>query len=161
MTVDGVLFIYLVFGFFSFPYLMAFIRSSNDMRVTMERSLRADYSRIILKDNTGNIYYTIEPYVSAQIGLNGKPYIDAAYNKITLINESHAVMTYLDKYPNNALDTHCYDYEQSSVFNINIICDPFEKMRYGAVVLHGECIYQMDMYTELGCRYMFSDRSEL
>jgi len=160
MTVDGVLFIYLVFGFFSFSYLLTFIR--NDMGLTMKHSLQTDFTKIELTDLTGNIYYTIEPYGMANIGLLGKqPFINAAYNKITLINESHAVMTYLDKYPNNALDSNCYDYQQSSAFKINIICDPFEKMRYGVVVLYGECEYQMDMYTELGCRYMFSDRSEL
>ncbi len=124
--------------------------------------LTTEHSLISIPEKSGNLYYHIEPYRSVRFTLkNGLTWKFAPYNSTICKNDTHMKMSFIDSYPENKENFDCYDNQTANTFNVNIICDPLIKYYVGDVTQRDECNYEVDLFTEAGCHWLYSDKYEL
>ena len=133
---------------------------------TIQNSIRhfltKEHPLISISDKSGNLYYHIEPYREVRFTLkNGLTWVFAPYNSTICKNDTYTTITFIDNYPDNKDNFDCYDNQLSNVFNLNIICDPLQKYNIGNVIQNGECNYELNLWTENGCAWLYSNKYEL
>lgn len=143
-----------------------FVVSNHDYATSVEQGVKqfltAEHRLISIPERTGNLYYHIEPYREVRFTLkNGLTWRFASYNSTISKNHTFMTMSFVDNYPENKDNLDCYDNQMSNKFNLNIICDPLIKYYVGDVIQNDECTYDVNLFTELGCPWLYSNKYEL
>ena len=162
MTLDRYLTIFSLIPLFVIYLAVSNYENSNSMEHGIKRFLTMEHALISIPEKSGNLYYHIEPYHEVRFTLkNGLTWKFASYNSTVCKNNTYTTMTFIDDYPENRENFDCYDNKMANTFNLNIICDPLIKYYVGDVIQNNECNYEVNLFTEVGCQWLYSNKYEL